>query len=101
MIRTLIALLLLALPAAAKSPSTTLHGYAADTLLGSDGGDWYLTDLTGPFSDNIIADWISSADLAKFKRPRRVVFVKDIPKTASGKILRRLLRDGQYSEITS
>jgi 2-furoate---CoA ligase len=40
-----------------------------------------------------------SADLAGFKRPRRVVFVKDIPKTASGKILRRLLRDGRYTEI--
>jgi acyl-coenzyme A synthetase/AMP-(fatty) acid ligase len=26
--------------------------------------------------------------------------VQAIPKTASGKILRRLLRDGQYSEIT-
>ena len=43
----------------------------------------------------------ASGDFAAFKRPRRVVFVKDIPKTASGKILRRLLRDGQYSEITS
>ena len=38
-------------------------------------------------------------DLAAFKRPRRIVFVREIPKTASGKILRRLLRDGQYSEI--
>jgi 2-furoate---CoA ligase len=42
----------------------------------------------------------AAADLASFKRPRRVVFVRDIPKTASGKILRRLLRDGQYAEIT-
>ncbi|MBF8288952.1 MAG: menE1, partial [Candidatus Rokubacteria bacterium] len=33
-----------------------------------------------------------SRDLANFKRPRRFVFVKEIPKTASGKILRRLLR---------
>ncbi len=41
-----------------------------------------------------------AADLASFKRPRRVVFVREIPKTASGKILRRLLRDGQYAEIT-
>ena len=41
----------------------------------------------------------ASADLAGFKRPRRVVFVREIPKTASGKILRRLLRDGQYTEI--
>jgi 2-furoate---CoA ligase len=40
-----------------------------------------------------------SADLANFKRPRRIVFVKTIPKTASGKILRRLLRDGQYVEV--
>jgi 2-furoate---CoA ligase len=39
--------------------------------------------------------------LAPFKRPRRVVFVREIPKTASGKILRRLLRDGQYTEITA
>lgn len=35
-------------------------------------------------------------DLAPFKRPRQVVFVRAIPRTASGKILRRLLRDGQY-----
>jgi 2-furoate---CoA ligase len=38
--------------------------------------------------------------LAAFKRPRRVVFVREIPKTASGKILRRLLREGQYTEVT-
>ncbi|HXH83350.1 MAG TPA: AMP-binding protein, partial [Candidatus Tectomicrobia bacterium] len=41
----------------------------------------------------------ASPDLAAFKRPRRVVFVRDIPKTASGKILRRLLREGAYVEI--
>ncbi len=40
----------------------------------------------------------ASADLAGFKRPRRLVLVRDIPKTASGKILRRLLRDGDYVE---
>jgi 2-furoate---CoA ligase len=34
-----------------------------------------------------------SGDLASFKRPRRVVFVESIPKTASGKILRRVLRE--------
>ena len=36
---------------------------------------------------------ISSAQLANFKRPRRFVFVQEIPKTASGKILRRVLRE--------
>ena len=40
-----------------------------------------------------------STGLASFKRPRRVVFVETIPKTASGKILRRLLREGHYTEI--
>jgi 2-furoate---CoA ligase len=42
----------------------------------------------------------TSGELAAFKRPRRIVFVAEIPKTASGKVLRRLLRDGQYSETT-
>jgi len=41
-----------------------------------------------------------SVELARFKRPRRVVFVTEIPKTASGKILRRLLREGRYTEIS-
>jgi 2-furoate---CoA ligase len=41
----------------------------------------------------------ASGDLANFKRPRRFVFIREIPKTASGKILRRLLRDGQYTEV--
>jgi 2-furoate---CoA ligase len=36
-----------------------------------------------------------SAALASFKRPRRIVFVESIPKTASGKILRRILRHDQ------
>ncbi len=40
------------------------------------------------------------AALASFKRPRRVVFVDEIPKTASGKILRRLLRDRLIRERT-
>ena len=41
----------------------------------------------------------TSAELASFKRPRRFVFVREIPKTASGKILRRLLRGGQFTEV--
>jgi 2-furoate---CoA ligase len=40
-----------------------------------------------------------SPDLAAFKRPRRFVFVAEIPKTASGKILRRLLREGRVAEL--
>ncbi len=55
------------------------------------------TDLTPASLDQYCRE---SAGLARFKRPRRVVFVSEIPKTASGKILRRLLREGHYTEIT-
>jgi 2-furoate---CoA ligase len=34
--------------------------------------------------------------LARFKRPREYVFVKQIPRSASGKLLRRKLRIGEY-----
>jgi len=34
--------------------------------------------------------------LAHFKRPREYVFVKAIPRSASGKLLRRKLRTGEY-----
>jgi 2-furoate---CoA ligase len=56
---------------------------------------------TGLTFEALDAHCRASAELAAFKRPRRVVLVREIPKTASGKILRRLLRDGQYSEITT
>ena len=36
---------------------------------------------------------IVSDQLASFKRPRRFLFVQEIPKTASGKVLRRVLRE--------
>jgi 2-furoate---CoA ligase len=44
--------------------------------------------------------------LARFKRPRDYVFVKAIPRSASGKLLRRKLRIGEYepfkqSEVTT
>ena len=40
--------------------------------------------------------WCLDSTLARFKRPRAYVFVRAIPRSASGKLLRRLLRDGQY-----
>jgi 2-furoate---CoA ligase len=55
----------------------------------------------GLTAETLDAHCVSRGELASFKRPRRVVFVREIPKTASGKILRRLLRDGHYSEITT
>jgi 2-furoate---CoA ligase len=54
----------------------------------------------GLTADALDAHCRSGGELAPFKRPRRVVFVREIPKTASGKILRRLLRDGHHAEST-
>ncbi len=42
-----------------------------------------------------------NASLAPFKHPKEVVFVKEIPKSPVGKLLRRLLLDGEYEEIES
>lgn len=36
---------------------------------------------------------LSAPDLARFKRPRRFAFVPEIPRTPSGKVVRRALRD--------
>tara|TARA_B100000686_G_C16786108_1_gene975363 strand:+ start:562 stop:2118 length:1557 start_codon:yes stop_codon:yes gene_type:complete len=40
--------------------------------------------------------WCLSSSLARFKRPRAYVFVKNIPRSSAGKLLRRLLRAGEY-----
>ncbi len=39
---------------------------------------------------------LANPHLARFKRPRRYVFVKEVPKSAVGKILRRKLQAGEY-----
>ncbi|MBM3488804.1 MAG: AMP-binding protein, partial [Alphaproteobacteria bacterium] len=40
--------------------------------------------------------WCLESGLARFKRPRAYVFVEQIPRSASGKLLRRFLRTGDY-----
>jgi 2-furoate---CoA ligase len=39
--------------------------------------------------------------LARFKRPKEYVFVKSIPRSASGKLLRRKLRAGEFEKINN
>jgi 2-furoate---CoA ligase len=43
-------------------------------------------------ADELDAHCLAS-ELARFKRPRQYAFVDELPKSASGKILRRLLTD--------
>ena len=43
--------------------------------------------------EELDAHCLASETLARFKRPREYRFVEELPKSASGKILRRLLRD--------
>jgi 2-furoate---CoA ligase len=43
-----------------------------------------------------IDEFCRKSGLANFKRPRRVIFVKDIPKSPVGKLLRRKLVEGEY-----
>ena len=40
--------------------------------------------------------YCKASELADFKRPRAYMFVRSIPKSPVGKILRRLLLAGQY-----
>ena len=72
-----------------------------DARLGERAVAFVVPRTSGLTSQALDAFCRAAPDLASFKRPRRVVFVRDIPKTASGKILRRLLRDGQYVEVTT
>jgi len=44
-------------------------------------------------ADELDAFCLASAQLARFKRPREYRFVESLPKSPSGKILRRLLRE--------
>lgn len=40
-----------------------------------------------------------NTELARFKHPKKIVFVKEVPKSPVGKLLRRLLVAGQYEEV--
>ncbi|MDP6831236.1 MAG: AMP-binding protein [Alphaproteobacteria bacterium] len=41
--------------------------------------------------------WCLDSDLPPFKRPRAYVFIQEVPKSPVGKILRRMLVDGEYT----
>src|SRR6185503_4458491 len=49
-------------------------------------------DARGKVTEDQIAEWCHS-EMAVYKAPRRICFTDALPKTASGKILKRMLRE--------
>jgi 2-furoate---CoA ligase len=77
-------------------------------VIGVEDPKWgqVVTAFVVPAEQSLTAEEIDrhcreQADFSDFKRPRRVIFVKKIPRTASGKILRRMLRAGEYESYSS
>jgi 2-furoate---CoA ligase len=51
---------------------------------------------SGSVDSNALDEYCRGSDLINFKRPREYVFVKEIPKSPVGKVLRRMLVAGEY-----
>ncbi|KAK0359709.1 hypothetical protein LTR94_030248, partial [Friedmanniomyces endolithicus] len=55
----------------------------------------------GEVSAEALNEYCRNSDLLNFKRPREYVFVRDIPKSPVGKILRRKLVAGEYESMAA
>jgi 2-furoate---CoA ligase len=55
----------------------------------------------GPVAESELDQYCLASPLASFKRPRRYLFVDQIPKSPVGKVLKRLLRDAPNNSDTS
>ena len=51
---------------------------------------------SGPVDGAALDAFCRQSDLANFKRPRQYIFVREVPKSPTGKILRRMLVAGEY-----
>jgi fatty-acyl-CoA synthase len=49
-------------------------------------------EAAAPVTEEQLVRWCRD-EMAAYKAPRRVCFVESLPRTASGKILKRVLRD--------
>ena len=52
--------------------------------------------LFGSIKNNELNNFCLESGMANFKRPKQYIFVKEIPKSPTGKILRRKLLSGEY-----
>ena len=58
-------------------------------------------DANAPVTAEELDAYCSGSALANFKRPRKFVFVREIPKSPVGKLLRRKLVAGEYETVPS
>ena len=81
----------------AKSPD--VRGVAVIGMPDSRWGE-KVTAFIEPGSANLSIKYLDefclNSDLARFKRPKAYAFVQEIPRSASGKLMRRHLRTGDY-----
>ena len=56
------------------------------------------TPPNAPISDSELMDLVGDR-LASYKRPSRVVFVPEIPRLPSGKVLRRVLKERLWTSV--
>ncbi len=59
----------------------------------------FIEPAGGDASAAALDEFCRASALARFKRPRAYVFVEAIPQSASGKLLRRLLREGGFEAL--
>ncbi len=55
----------------------------------------FIEPATGDATAEALDEHCTASSLARFKRPRAYIFVEALPRSASGKLLRRLLREGE------
>ena len=61
----------------------------------------FIEPAAGELTPEQLDELCLKSGLARFKRPKEYVLVKAIPRSASGKLLRRKLRTGDYEAFVS
>jgi 2-furoate---CoA ligase len=56
----------------------------------------FVERAVGTLTAEALDEFCRASPLARFKRPRAYIFVRRLPRSASGKLLRRMLREGVY-----
>jgi long-chain acyl-CoA synthetase len=57
-----------------------------------------ILNKAGEISEEALRDWINERVEARFQRVREVRFLKDFPRSAAGKTLKRTIRDEYLAE---